>query len=58
MSGQSEEEFAEGLDGWLKKRRDEHQDHGARSAINGLLDEVRDASVVGLFPWQERESGE
>lgn len=46
----------EGLEMWLKARRDEHAVVGGGEVewrtIDGLLDEVRDAGAEGFLPWQ------
>jgi hypothetical protein len=52
-----EEETYNGLEDWLKKRRDEYRGTpmasiAAFDAIDDLLDEVREAGVEGFLPWQ------
>lgn len=42
----------EGLEMWLKARRDEQRQPIAREAIDRLLDEVRHVGVEGWLPWQ------
>jgi erythromycin esterase-like protein len=52
-----EEETYNCLVDWLRKRREEYREGPAPSmisfdAIDGLLDEARDAGVEGYLPWQ------
>jgi hypothetical protein len=56
------EEVYEGLQRWLKTRRDEYprNPHGGDGykwdAVDSLLDEVRDEAAQGWMPWQRLES--
>jgi hypothetical protein len=43
----------EGLEMWLKARRDEQRQPIARQAIDALLDEVREDGAEGWLPWQK-----
>jgi hypothetical protein len=57
MSSWTGEEVFEGLEKWLKARRDEaDKDRDAGIApftvIDNLLDEVRDQGAEGWLPWQ------
>lgn len=53
MSSYSAEEVVEGLEKWLKTRRD---DCGIGTivwiATDSLLDEVRDRAAEGWLPWE------
>lgn len=55
MSNWTGEKVFEGLEKWLKTRRDEAssgaEDYRAE-IIDMLLDEVRDKGVEGWLPWQ------
>jgi len=55
MSSWSGEEVHEGLEKWLKARRDEagSANNPAWQTINNLLDEVRDDGAEGWLPWQK-----
>lgn len=49
----SGEEMFEGLEKWLKTRRDDYQkESSAYIAVDDLLDELREAAAEGWFPWQ------
>lgn len=52
--GWSGEEVAEGIERWLKTRRDECMTGGVYGGaeIDVLLDEARDAFAQGWMPWQ------
>lgn len=53
------EEVVEGIERWLKARRDEYprHEHGSEAAsyyaIDKLLDELRDDAVEGWLPWEK-----
>ncbi len=55
MSELTPAEVWQGLEKWLKTRRDE-AGNGAMDyqagVIDNLLDEVRDCGVEGSFPWE------
>lgn len=59
MASWDGEELAEGLERWLKARRDEKQGHygHAYDTIDQLLDEARDCGAEGWFPWQRISGG-
>lgn len=53
MSMWTAEEVFEGLERWLKVRRDEcPRDTQQWYQVDGLLDELRDNGYEGFFPWQ------
>lgn len=52
------EEIFEGIEKWLKARRDEYAiEHGSEAAshyaIDKLLDELREDAAEGWLPWQK-----
>lgn len=53
MSTWTAEEIFEGLQRWLKFKRDEFSPHSmAWVTTDNLLDEVRENGYEGFFPWQ------
>lgn len=53
------EEVADGIEEWLKIRRDEYESYMiSYQAIDQLLDELRDKTVEGWLPWQRLSKGE
>jgi hypothetical protein len=48
----------EGMERWLKIRRDEYEPNGPTYlALDKLLDEVRETAAQGLLPWQRVSHG-
>jgi hypothetical protein len=55
MASWTGEEVAEGIELWLKTRRDENRRKGDSifaEVTDCLLDEARDAFAEGWMPWQ------
>ena len=57
MATWNSEEIADGIERWIKYRRDDYlQSDQQWGALDSLLDEAREAFVQGWMPWQRMES--
>ncbi|HEY6020274.1 MAG TPA: hypothetical protein VIY48_10330 [Candidatus Paceibacterota bacterium] len=62
MASWTAEEVYEGIEQWIKARRDEYTPDAygadAHYVIDKLLDELRDNGIEGFFPWQRMNNGD
>lgn len=59
MAAWTGEEVAEGVERWLKFRRDEARTAGdgiAAEVMDGVLDEARECFAEGWMPWQRLDA--